>query len=66
MFKDKETGQETPYPFIITVIRKVGKDVLGISLNALYNALSTNNGVWENKRYKVWYKDIPEVSNVWK
>lgn len=66
MLEDKATGQKTPFPFITTLIRKVGDEVLGINLNSLYNALSTGKGKWENKKYKVWYKDIPEVTNVWK
>ena len=63
---NKETGKETPYPSVSSLVLRNYDNELGIGLGALYNALHTNKGYWENKRYKVYYKTITLDTNEWK
>ena len=62
---DKQTGQNTPFPSVRTLIQSIGKEVIGIGINSLYNALSLHNGAWENSSYKVSYRTIEMDSKTW-
>lgn len=62
---DKTTGEIFSYPTVTELIKRNGEDRLGISLAALYNSLSINNGQWESKKYKVYYETIDNIDAVW-
>lgn len=62
---NKKTGQNTPFPSVISLVRTTGKEILGIGANALYNALSLHNGVWENTHHKVSYRNVNEQPQTW-
>lgn len=43
------------------------KDKIGVSLNALWNALSKNDGVFENEKCKIYYRQVENKDNIeWK
>ena len=62
---NKHTGEETPFSSVSRLVRETSKEILGIGLGALYNALSQNNGEYENARVKVCYKHIETKPKVW-
>lgn len=64
--KNKQTGEIFSYPTITDLIRRNGEERIGISLNALYNALSNNFGKWENKQYEVYYDTVDLGNSVWR
>lgn len=40
---------------------------IGVTLNALWNALAKNDGIYENKRCKIYYRKIENNNNTeWK
>lgn len=55
---DKELERMDSYPTLSDLVRRNGADKLGISIGALYNAMSTNKGKWENERFRIYYEDI--------
>lgn len=63
--KDKIKGGISSYPTIASLVRRNGEKTIGISLNALYNAMSTNKGRWSNKRFEVFYEDIDLGNEEW-
>ena len=36
---------------------------IGVTLNALWNALAKNNGAYENERCKIYYRKISHAKN---
>ena len=64
--KNKETGVIDTYPSAADLVRRNGEEELGISLQALYNAISTNKGRWENNKYIVYYETIDLGNKEWK
>lgn len=62
---NKETGESTPYPTVVELMRKHKSWDVGIGLPALFNALSKNKGRWENKKYIVEYKKVTRKVNNW-
>ena len=36
---------------------------IGVTLNALWNALAKNDGIYENKRCKIYYRKISYAKN---
>lgn len=36
---------------------------IGVTLNALWNALAKNNGAYENERCKIYYRTISHAKN---
>lgn len=36
---------------------------IGVTLNALWNALARNNGAYENERCKIYYRKISHAKN---
>lgn len=63
--RNKETGRVDTYPTLSDLIERNGSEVLGISRHALYNAMHTGKGFWENKRYQIYYEDIDLGKNLW-
>ena len=63
--KDKKTGIVFSYSTVAELVKRNGEERLGIGLNALYNAMSKNDGKWENKEYEVYYEDICLGKNTW-
>jgi len=62
---NKATGEETPFPSVATLVRKVGEQSIGICIGALYNALSKGQGTYENRRVIIKYKTINITPQVW-
>lgn len=62
--KNKETKELDSFPTIAALWEKKG-DVLGISQQALYNAMSTGGGLWENKKYMVYYDSVDLGRKSW-
>lgn len=62
---NKETGEETPFPTVARLIRKTDKESIGIGPGALYNALSQNDGWYENKKIRIYYKRIETKPETW-
>ncbi len=63
--KNTHTGEIDSYPSIADLVRRNGEKTLGISLHALYNALSVNNGEWTNKNYTVYYETVDLGNREW-
>ena len=63
--KNKTTGEIDTYPTLADLVRRNGEDMLGISLNALYNAVSAGKGRWENKNYEVYIETIDLGNTEW-
>jgi hypothetical protein len=61
--KDKATGEIRTYPSLVAM-RKENGDI-GICANALYNALNKGQGLWENKKYMVYWENIDLGREVW-
>ena len=64
--KNKETGEVNSYPSIADLVRRNGEETLGISLQALYNAVSNNNGKWDNGKFVVYYDMIDLGNKEWR
>ncbi len=62
---DKATGEETPFPSVAKLVRKAGDGFIGIGIGALYNALCTNGGWYENDKVRVYYKKIGITPRTW-
>ena len=62
---DKATGEETPFPSVARLVRKVGKESIGIGEGALYNALCKNKGWYENAKVRVYYKRTEIEPKTW-
>ncbi len=54
----KSTGEQQVYKTITDMYKDDAQERLAISMQAMYNALSKGNGIYENKIIKVEYKDI--------
>lgn len=63
--KNKENDEINTYATIVDLVRRNGEKELGICINALYNAVSANNGRWENSRYEVYYDNIDLGKDKW-
>lgn len=55
--KRKKTKKEEVFLTCPEIYLKHSREELGICLNALWNALSKNNGRYENNRYMVYYRN---------
>lgn len=64
--KIRETNEIYTYPSITELVRRNGEDILGISLQALYNAMSNNKGKWESSKYQVYYESIELGNKEWR
>lgn len=64
--KNKETRTLDTYPTLSELLERIGEEELGISRGALYNAMHTGKGFWENKRYMVYYDNVDLGKRVWK
>lgn len=64
--KQKDNGEIFSYPTITDLFQRNGEETLGISLNALYNALSKNNSRWENKQFEIYYETVDLGNKQWK
>lgn len=63
--RNRETGEINTYPTVSDLCERNG-DTLGISRQALYNALHVGRGLWENKNYMVYYENIELGQSVWR
>lgn len=63
--RNKQTKAIDSYPTITALWEKNGEE-LGISQQALYNAMSTGSGFWENKKFMVYYDNVDLGRKVWK
>lgn len=59
-FKNKKTNYV--YNTCPELVVAQGKRI-GVTLNALWNALAKNNGVYENERCKIYYRKISYSKN---
>ena len=59
-FKNKKT--EYVYNTCSELVVAQGKRI-GVTLNALWNALAKNDGIYENKRCKIYYRKISHAKN---
>ena len=59
-FKNKKTNYV--YNTCPELVVAQGKR-LGVTLNALWNALAKNNGAYENERCKIYYRKISHAKN---
>lgn len=63
-FKNKKTNYV--YNTCPEIVVAHGKKI-GVTLNALWNALAKNDGIYENKRCKIYYRKIENNNNTeWK
>lgn len=46
------------YTSSFQLVSKNGKDVLGVGRGAIMNALSKNNGIFENDKCKIFYRPV--------
>lgn len=53
----KETGNVRRFPTITKMFKELGDNVIGITRNSLWNGLGKNDGVYENNKVKVEYKE---------
>lgn len=51
----KRDGIVQVFPTVRNIYKKYDTDTLGISINALWNALSKHKGVYENAKVKIRY-----------
>lgn len=63
--RNKKNDNIESYPTVAALWEKNGKE-LGISQQALYNAMSAGSGFWENKAYMVYYDNVDLGRKVWK
>lgn len=59
-FKNKKTNYV--YNTCPELVVEQGKRI-GVTLNALWNALAKNNGTYENERCKIYYRKISHAKN---
>lgn len=59
-FKNKKTNYV--YNTCPELVVAQGKRI-GVTLNALWNALAKNNGTYENERCKIYYRKISHAKN---
>lgn len=59
-FKNKKTNYV--YNTCPELVVAHGKRI-GVTLNALWNALAKNNGAYENERCKIYYRKISHAKN---
>lgn len=59
-FKNKKTNYV--YNTCPELVVAQGKRI-GVTLNALWNALAKNNGAYENERCKIYYRKISHAKN---
>ena len=64
--KNRATGEINSFPSIADLVRRTGEETLGIGLQALYNAFSSNKGKWENEKYAVYYETVDIGNKEWK
>ena len=62
---DKIEGRKRAFKNVVSLYQATGDKILGISLGALYNALSAHNGVYENKVVKIEYTCIESNHETW-
>lgn len=63
--RNRETGEINTYPTLSDLLERNG-EALGISRPALYNAMHTGRGFWENKKYMVYYDNVDLGKKVWR
>lgn len=54
----KDTKEEKTYSTCPELVVDNDKKKIGVGLGALWNALAKNNGFYENKKCKVFYRKI--------
>lgn len=54
----KDTKEEKTYSTCPELVVANDKERIGVGLGALWNALAKNNGFYENKKCKVFYRKI--------
>ncbi len=52
------------YNTCLELVNANNKDKIGVSLNALWNALAQNDGVYENNLCKIHYRKIVNSKNI--
>lgn len=60
----KDTGKVRIFPTIVKMYAKLGESAVGVTRNSLWNALSKQEGKYENKKVKIEYKET--AYRVWK
>lgn len=60
----KDTGTVRVFPTIVKMYAKLGEENIGVTRNSLWNALSKQEGKYENKKVKIEYKET--IHNSWK
>lgn len=60
----KGTGDVRIFPTITKMYTLLGEEAIGVTRNSLWNALSKNEGKYENAKVKVEYK--VSKKQVWK
>lgn len=51
---------ERAYTSSFQLVAENGKNVLGVGRGAIMNAISRNNGVFENDKCKIYYRPIEQ------
>lgn len=54
----KETGNKHRFSTITKMYQKLGEDVIGITRNSMWNSIAKNDGVYENSKIRVEYKEV--------
>lgn len=63
MLQIKDSKIQKTYTSSFCLFSEYGKAVLGIGRGALMNALSKNNGTFENKKCRIYYR--PVIQKKW-
>lgn len=63
--RNKETERIDTYPTVSDLLARNGSEI-GITKAALYNALHTGKGFWENSKYAIYYESIELGKKVWR
>lgn len=58
----KGTGKSYAFPTVRMMYKKLPRKTLGMAINSLWNALSKNNGFYENDKIKVEYKSTIRIN----
>lgn len=52
----KQTGKVYTFPTVTKMYSVLGENGIGIKINSLWNAVSKNDGIYENDNVKIEYK----------
>lgn len=64
--KDKGQPIIMQFPSVAKLARCCDKAEIGIAQQALWNALNKGNGKFENKKCKVYYKEVSLTPQDWR